>query len=371
MQSSSLLQALVLSIYITRGVYALPAPSEARNVTARAPAASGPTIPLEWEGIGSIPRIAVPIGSGKTFQMVADTGSASFWVLSQSAAAQLTPARNGLDPTSNTVPNSAWDTSYGDGSLKVEGVIAKAPVTFAGQTSPDLPVGVVNSPGVFPSVTFLKVPYDGVFGFRPGTGPDADTKITTPFRAMVASKKIAPITGWKYPTSSSKGEITLGWVNPADFKAGTQVEVTSGSTEMWTATISSIKVADRVVQLAQPEVTALLDTGTFILRVPPTESIPLLSLIPGFQNLRGKMTIPCDMNAVVSFTIGGKVLTVQGSDLVGAPVSGAKCKPAVEEDASLDAGGWILGSTILHNWHLVFDETTTDTPKIQIAQASA
>jgi hypothetical protein len=99
--------------------------------------------------------------------------------------------------------------------------------------------------------------------------------------------------------------------------------------------------------------TAILDTGTTLFVGPPDDIQKIHSMIDGAeQDGKGGFTVPCNTNATVSLTIGGREFAIDSRDLAFGAVGNGRCISGIAA-GSVNANGptqWLV-SVILESYN--------------------
>lgn len=103
--------------------------------------------------------------------------------------------------------------------------------------------------------------------------------------------------------------------------------------------------------------TAILDTGTSLMVIPPEDCLNIHRNIYGSQVNGETYAIPCNTAVDITFDIGGQSYTIPPSDYVGRVLSEDTnmCLSAFSGRALIDEDTWLLGAAFLKNLYTVFD----------------
>ena len=103
--------------------------------------------------------------------------------------------------------------------------------------------------------------------------------------------------------------------------------------------------------------TAIIDTGTTFLLLPPPDAKVVHNAIPGSSPNGEGFNIPCNSNVNLQFKINGQLFAVSPKDYVGKPIAtgSATCQSNIIGHTAFSATQWILGDVFLKNCYSVFD----------------
>jgi hypothetical protein len=211
-----------------------------------------------------------------------------------------------------------FETTYGSGAVR--GNIIQDNLVVAGLQLPGHTFGVATEESDnFASPETL---FDGIMGVAQSTL--SEQKALTPVEALAKAGLIKqPIISFKIPRLADQkndGEATLGALDFSKFDQNTLVTINNVNPQgFWEAPVDG--VAMNGVDLGLNNRTAILDTGTTLLIVPPADAQAIHKAIPGAKD-NGQLgfTVPCTTNAALSFTFGQQAFPIDSRDLAVAPV---------------------------------------------------
>ena len=290
-------------------------------------------------------------GSKETpMYMLIDTGSANTWVMGTectSASCQIHNLFGPPDSTSLNVTKDPWSLTYGTGS--VSGFVASDSVAFANY-SVELGFGIATTA----SADFNSYPMDGILGL----GRASSDILGTPTLMEVLDKKnelASNVIGIHLQRSSDgakDGQITFGAVDTTKFKGDISYTKALANNGNWEIPVGDSSVNGISTNLVAK--TAIIDTGTSYVLMPPTDAQALHALIPGSVASGEYYNIPCTATANVQFTFSGVAYSVSPKDYVGKP-TGNLCTSNIIGHQAFGPNEWILGDVFLKNVYSVFD----------------
>ena len=293
---------------------------------------------------------SMKFGSKQTpMYMLIDTGSANTWVMGTectSASCQIHNLFGPPDSTSLNVTKNPWSLTYGTGS--VSGFVAGDSVAFANY-SVDLGFGIATTA----STDFNSYPMDGILGL----GRASSDILGTPTLMDVLDKKnelasnIIGIHLQRNSDGAKDGQITFGAVDKTKFKG--EISYTKAlANGNWEIPVGDSSVNGISTKLVSK--TAIIDTGTSYVLMPPTDAEALHALIPGSVANGEYYNIPCTATADVQFTFSDVAYSVSPKDYIGKP-TGNLCTSNIIGHQAFGPNEWILGDVFLKNVYSVFD----------------
>jgi cathepsin D len=245
-----------------------------------------------------------------------------------------------------------WSVSYGTGT--VEGVTVTDTVAFANYS-----VQMGFGSATVTSNDFNNYPMDGILGL----GRTASNQIGTPTVMQVLDDKnllqanILGIHLQRNSDGAKDGQITFGGVDRSKFQGSLSYTATvSADSNLWEIPVDDVAVSGTSCKLAGRS--AIIDTGTSYVLMPPADAKMLHAQIPGSTNTGGSPNymIPCSTTKTIQFTFSGVIYSVQSDDYFGkADSTGKMCASNIIGQQAYSANQWILGDVFLKNVYTVFD----------------
>ncbi|KIW18614.1 hypothetical protein PV08_02903 [Exophiala spinifera] len=287
--------------------------------------------------------------SRQEMYMLIDSGSANTWVMGSdcdSSACKIHNTFGSQDSTSLHKTSQTWSLAYGTG--EVTGVVANDTVSFANYTL-HMGFGLASTA----SDDFNSYPMDGILGL----GRPSSDALGTPTLMEVLdqqgnlSNNIIGVHLQRASDGTKDGQITFGGVDHSKFsgKLG-YTKVTNDAS--WEIPADDAGVDSKAVGFTGKS--AILDTGTSYILMPPSDAQKLHSLIPGTTQNGEIFVVPCSSNANLYFTFSGVRYTVSPKDYVGQNL-GNGCQSKVIGHQAFGPDEWILGAVFLKNVYTVFD----------------
>lgn len=317
----------------------------------------------------------IPVGTpSRDFFIILDSGSADFWVESDTCTSQ---SGGGCgNHTFLSADNSAtffntqkpFSVAYGSGAAS--GDLITDTIVLGGMVLGNHTFGAAHS--ISQSFSGDTVA-DGLMGL--GKQSLSATKVPTPVQALFQTGFInAAITSYRLPRTIdhvNNGEVTFGGLDDSKFDSSTLVTLDATDDNFWITHLGGVTVNGATVAISGNR-TALMDTGTTLLVVPSTDVDPIHEKIPGaIKTGTGSWTVPCNTTASVALQFGGKSFPISPKDLPFA--SGGR----TTGDCTSGIGGfsaaatasnptqWLVGDTFLKS---VYFSTNENTNTVTLAQ---
>jgi len=255
------------------------------------------------------------------FLVVFDTGSADFWVPSESCPkmSQNCKAKTAYDSTKSStysaVPSggkTAFQIMYGSGPVSgkfgQETVTLGDDYTVEGQTF----AAADSTNGL--GMTYGKAKFDGILGLAFPT-ISRDPGVNTIIPNLKEKGHLDEAMFAFYLGDESDGELTIGGYDETKFEGDiTWVDLITPT--YWLAPVDQVKFGDKVV--ADSKVAGIIDTGTSLIYGPKDQVEGMVAAIGGrFIPQVGLNLIDCLTKIPdLSLTIGGHEVNIEGSKLM-------------------------------------------------------
>jgi hypothetical protein len=252
------------------------------------------------------------------------------------------------------VTSTPFSVAYGSGV--VNGTVASDTVTFMSKTVP-LTFGLADNV----SQEFSSYPMDGIVGFgrlqnvvNNPTGVNAPTLIDVLVSENIITSKQFGIHLNGGVDKSNDGEINFGAPDSSIINGSLNyIAAIDNPSGFWELPIDSASVNGKQANI-QSGVTAILDSGTSFMLLPPSDADAINLQIPGVVKDGETYMIPCDSSVPISLTFGGKAYNVDPQNYVGGQNDGA-CTSNIAGHQAFGPTQWLLGDTFLKNVYTMFD----------------
>ncbi|KAI6155558.1 aspartic peptidase A1 [Pisolithus tinctorius] len=308
------------------------------------------------------------------FKILMDSGSADFWIGSencQSSTGGSCGNHTFLGPQSSSSfvsSNSPFQVTYGSGA--VAGTLCQDQVSIAGLSLNNHTFGVASVES--PQFSSSSVPFDGLMGLAQSTL--SQQNVSTPVESLASNGLIpAAITSFKISRLSDQlndGEVTFGGLDSSKFVANTLVTISNVNQQgFWEGAIDAVSINGADSGLTGR--TAILDTGTTVMVIPPADAQQLMQGLGGTCDSQ-QCTLPCTSNSSLAFTFGGSSFAIDPSDLLILPVQPnnptGDCVAGIQPQQIGAATQWLVGDVFLKN---AYFSTDVGNNSISLAKLSA
>jgi cathepsin D len=281
--------------------------------------------------------------------MLIDSGSANTWVMGSNCKSYACQTHNTFgseDSTTLKTTTQTWSMTYGTG--EVDGVVAKDTVQLANYTV-NMNFGLASTA----SDDFNNYPMDGILGLGRATSDalDSPTIMQVLNDQGHLAENILGIHLQRSSDGNKDGQITFGGVDSSKF-AGKLSYSKTITTDSWQIPADDAGVDGKAAGFKGK--TAIIDTGTSYILMPPADADALHQLIPGSSQNGERYVVPCSSSANVYFTISGVKYSVSPKDYVGKQ-SGTGCQSNIIGHQPFGPDDWILGDVFLKNVYTVLD----------------
>ncbi|KAK6517255.1 hypothetical protein TWF281_003917 [Arthrobotrys megalospora] len=291
--------------------------------------------------------------------MVVDTGSADTWIPSSECKSKSCLAHQTFGPQDSTTlsvtSDKTFSIAYASGN--VEGSIAKDSLTFGSITLDEMEFGLAH----MVSDDFTTFPVDGILGL--GFPSASILKVPTFLENLISRNIISKhvFGAYLHRTADNKngGTITFGGIDNARIDGGIDAlkyyDVNT-TTALWSIQLSDVVLDGQNVNFEGGR-TAIIDTGTALILIPPADALKLHQFIPGTKSNGETFYIPCDTNISLQFQFRNDKYQISSKDYVGDPIDAKQelCLSLIVGRSVVRDGAWLIGDVFLRNVYSVFD----------------
>ncbi|KAI9706261.1 MAG: hypothetical protein M1820_004836 [Bogoriella megaspora] len=308
--------------------------------------------PVDQDGSDLTYMTTVTFGDSKTeYHMLLDSAGSESWIYGSDCTADPCQKHNTLGPTDSStlqVQSSTFSVGYGTGN--VNGVFASDTVALAGLSVP-MTFGLVSNASSDLNIYAM----DGIIGL--GIAPESTSTIMNALSQQHAiPTKIFGIHLSRNVNgeNGNDGEIDFGAPNN-NFYSEDLVYIDAISDEsFWQIPVDGAGVDGKQAEIGSRS--ALLDTGTSFIYLPPSDAAAIHSLIPGSVQNGEDFTIPCDSQSQVQISFSGTTFNISTKDILGGSSDSSKnCDSHIVGRTTFGSSQWLLGDAFLKNVYTVFD----------------
>ncbi|EON62736.1 hypothetical protein W97_01961 [Coniosporium apollinis CBS 100218] len=294
--------------------------------------------------------------STEEYHVLLDSGASNTWIMGSTCT---TPACDAHDTfgtgDSTTLQTTATTFRIVYGTGQVNGIVASDDARFAGFNVP-LTFGIATNV----SAEFLSYPMDGIMGL--GRADLSTSTIGPTIIDVLAQRGLIPrrlygISLARGSDGPNDGELNLGAPNPLLFTGELAwVPAVRNTNGFWEIRVDNAGVNGGDGGSADLRGrTAILDTGTSFILMPPADAQKLHAQLTGSAQNGETFTVPCDTTQTVQFTLGGVKYGISNKDFVGASLGGNTCVSNIVGRQTFGATQWLVGATFFKNLYTVFD----------------
>ena len=327
---------------------------------------------------------AVKIGSsGKIMYMLIDTGklladasrkndlnnynselgAANTWIMGSNCTTKACASHNtfgNADSSTFRATQTPFNLTYGTGS--VSGVIVNDTMQVAGITIL-LSFGLASNT----SSDFSAYPMDGILGL--GRPQSNDMDVPTVMEAVESAKVLqANLFGVNLQRNSdgnANGELNFGAPDTKRFIGNLSYSDTVSDGPLWEIAIEDIGVNG--VSCNFTGKSAIVDTGTSFVLMPPADAQLLHAQIPQSQQDGDVFNVPCTSTLPIHITVMGVSYNISSKDYLGSRVgNGDLCSSNIIGRQTFGPNQWLLGDVFLKNVYTVFDFDNSRLGKLEL-----
>ena len=245
--------------------------------------------------------------------------------------------------------NKPFDLMYGSGS--VNGDLVTDDMSFAGHTI-SLTFGTASTT----SDDFEHYPMDGILGL--GRDLSNAAVVGDTFMETVAAAKIIPAKQYgmslqRESDGSMYGEINFGAPDTSKYDGDLQFTDTVADAHYWEIPCDDVMVDGKSTKLTGN--TAIIDSGTTYILIPPNDAKQLHASIPGAeQETDAQWLIPCDTDLDIQLVFSGQGYSISPKDYIGSKVQ-SLCESRFVGTQGAGPDQWLVGDVFMKNVYTLFD----------------
>jgi hypothetical protein len=213
------------------------------------------------------------------------------------------------------------------------------------------------------SKEFANFPMDGICGMgrlndvtSNPTGVGAPTLMDALASGGFVSAKQFGIRLSRNSDGLNNGEVNFGGPDQSAYQGSLNYISTVNNTNgFWEIPLQAAGVDGKTAAI-QSKVTALIDSGTSYILIPPSDAVALHANIPDSNHTGGEtFTVPCSTTQPITFMFGGKPYNISPKDWIGASVGNGQCHSNIVGLQTFGSNQWLLGDVFLKNVYTLFD----------------
>ena len=153
---------------------------------------------------------------------------------------------------------------------------------------------------------------------------------------------------------TADGELNLGEVNKDRFDGDLNWnDCVENETGFWEIGIEDASVNGKRLGLSGR--TAIMDTGTSYILMPPADALAVHSQIPGFSQSGEVFSVPCTTNSSIQFFFNQQTYNISTADWIGSKQQSGLCRTNIVGRQTFSETQWLVGDTFLKNVYSVYD----------------
>ena len=296
---------------------------------------------------------AINFGStGKTMYLLIDSGASSTWVMGSDCTTKACQSHNvfgNADSSTLGTTDKSFSLAYGTGS--VSGSAASDNVNFGG-FSVNISFGLASEA----SDDFLSYPMDGILGLG---RPSSDVgRYPTVFEAIMAVRSLKSNEFGVHLSGSADGEtdgeLNFGAPDTSRYDGSLSYTKTVSNGPMWDISLDDAGFNEDLCGFKGR--TAIVDTGTSFMLLPPDDAEELHSKIPGFQRDGENFRVPCSTTQSVQLVFSGIKYNISSANYISkSEADGDMCPSNIIGKKPFNDHQWLIGDVFLKNVYTVFD----------------
>jgi hypothetical protein len=153
---------------------------------------------------------------------------------------------------------------------------------------------------------------------------------------------------------TADGELNLGEVNKDRFDGDLNWnDCVENETGFWEIGIEDAIVDGKKLSLTGR--TAIMDTGTSYVLMPPADALAVHSQIPGFSQSGEVFSVPCTTTSSIQFSFNQQTYNISTADWIGSKQQNGLCRSNIVGRQTFSETQWLVGDAFLKNVYSVYD----------------
>jgi hypothetical protein len=200
---------------------------------------------------------------------------------------------------------------------------------------------------------------DGILGIGRGTksadGISAPQLLDILSTSRLIPSKLYAIHLSRATDGVADGELNLGAINKDRFTGDINYIpiIETDTTGFWEIPVSNAGVDG--TSLSMTDRSAIMDTGTSFILMPPADALAIHRKITGFKQDGETFSVPCDTSAIVQFTFNKETYNISTADWRGGKLESGLCRSNIIGRQTFGEKQWLVGDVFLKNVYSVFD----------------
>lgn len=291
--------------------------------------------------------------NNKPFLLVVDTGSSDTWVPSSNCTTQACRIHETYGPSDShtlVIENRTFQIRYGTGD--VEGTVARDDVSFAG-----FKVNIEFGLSTVVSSDFVNFPIDGIMGlgFPEASQQGASTILDVLVKAKLIGGRMFSVALSRATDGLNDGVVHFGGIDKSYYTGVMTYSKSISDLGYWEIDLDDIGVDGKSLGLKGR--TAIIDTGTSLILLPPGDAYNLHLAIEGAKTDGESFAVPCNTNKTLDMTFSGVTYKIPPIDWIGDQTApdGLYCLSHVISRTITGKSTWLMGDVFLKNVYSNFD----------------
>ena len=160
----------------------------------------------------------------------------------------------------------------------------------------------------------------------------------------------------RYDDEINDGELNFGAPNTARYDGDLTFTSIVPDSEFWEIPIENFSISDKSLNLGAR--TAIVDSGSSFVIMPPEDAEILHNLVPGSDLVNNEYTVPCNTAETVKIKFSGKNFDISSADYVGPAAHEGDEETCLSNFIAAQVFSetqWVVGAVFMRNVYSVFD----------------